>query len=319
MKVGSSLSSNCSQRGKHIVAMLLLLASVVSVAIADNQRLFFSINSHLVDTRLDALVNPNSCSTHVHSVFGNINFASTLSYDDFYDPNWRDDAGKADLTTAHMVPNKSMYWAPSMYIYNPADQLYYIVPSFSRSYYRIEFPDGDLSSLRPFPAFLQLIAGDAKRKTEWTKADTVRDQIKWTVRSNRRQTNYVDHGDWRYLRRNIALVEKEDQLEMAVDFPSCLAVHADGTPVLSSPNFRSHAAYPVNNRCPPDFPYHIPLLDLEVRYDLKAMRELLGRRVVDRIDNWHLSTMDQTGAGAHADFVSGEFVTSRPLACALQF
>jgi hypothetical protein len=37
----------------------------------------------------------------------------------------------------------------------------------------------------------------------------MRDQIKWAVRSNRRQTNYVDHGDWRYLCRNIALVEKK--------------------------------------------------------------------------------------------------------------
>jgi hypothetical protein len=152
---------------------------------------------------------------------------------------------------------------------------------------------------------LQLIAGDAKRKTEWTKADAVRDQIKWTVRSKRRQTNYVDHGDWWYLRRSIALVEKEDQLEMSVHFPSCLAVNADGTPVLSSPNFRSHAVTPVNNICPPDSPYHIPLLDLEVRYDLKAMRAMLGGQVVDKIDNWHLSTMDKTGAGAHADFASG--------------
>jgi hypothetical protein len=107
---------------------------------------------------------------------------------------------------------------------------------------------------------------------------------------------------------------------MSVDFPTCLAVNADGTPVLSSPNFRSHAAYPVNNICPPDFPYHIPLLDLEVRYDLKAMRAMLGREVVDKIDNWHLSTMDKTCAGAHADFVSGALLLQllravAPLVC----
>merc|ERR1711907_801584 len=48
-----------------------------------------------------------------------------------------------------------------------------------------------------------------------------------------------------------------------------------------------------------------PRLDLETRYDLKPMRELLGDDVVNDVNNWRLSTGDDSGAGGHADFVSG--------------
>jgi Domain of unknown function (DUF1996) len=285
--------------------IVLLALTYVATADAIIERLFFSLNAHLVDTRLDPLVNPDSCAAHVHSVFGSIDFASTITRGDFNDPNWQDDTGKADQTTSHIVPNRSMYWAPSLYIYNPADQLYYIVPSFSRSYYRVEYRQGDISSIKPIPQFLRLFVGDASRRTEWADSD-VHDHISWTVRSNRQVTNHIDHGDWRYLRNNPRLAADEDQLEMNIDFPNCLQVNDDGTPVLSSPNFRSHASYADDGLvCPDEFPYHIPIVNLEVRYNLEAMRELLGREVVDNIDAWHMSNLDSSGASAHADFVSG--------------
>jgi Domain of unknown function (DUF1996) len=289
------------------IRFVLLALTYAVTADAISEPLFVSINSHLVDTRLDPLVNPDSCATHVHSVFGSIDFASTITRGDFNDPNWQDDTDKADLTTSHIIPNRSMYWAPSLYIYNPADQQYYIVPSFSRTYYRIEYRQGNISSIQTIPQFLRLIVGDGRRHTEWTDSDTVHDHISWTVRSNRQTTNHIDHGDWRYLRNNPRLVADEDQLEMNIDFPNCLRVHDDdGTPVLTSPDFRSHASYTGDDHlCPDEFPYHIPTVNLEVRYDLQAMRELLGRDVVDNIDKWHLSTLDRSGAGAHADFISG--------------
>jgi Domain of unknown function (DUF1996) len=77
--------------------------------------------------------------------------------------------------------------------------------------------------------------------------------------------------------------------------------------VISSPDLRRHASYMSDdNVCPNEFPYHMPMLNLEVRYDLEAMREVLGRDVVNNIDNWNLSTMAKSGARTHADCVSGE-------------
>lgn len=285
--------------------VVTLLIALSSFAHAITERLFNSVNAHLVDTRLDPLVNPNSCSSHVHSVFGSVNFASTVTRNDLHDPEWQDDTDKAEQTTSHIIPNRSMYWAPSLYIFNPEDELYYIVPSFSRTYYRIEHR-GEVSGINPIPMFLQLIAGNARRTKEWLPTAN-HDDIRWTVRSNRQETNSMEHGDWGYLRRDPQIVADEDQLEMNVIFPNCLQVHDDGTPVISSADYRSHASYAYRNRCPESFPYHIPTVNLEVRYDLEAMRQLLGRDVVNNIDNWYLSTRDSSGAGAHADFVSGKF------------
>jgi hypothetical protein len=49
----------------------------------------------------------------------------------------------------------------------------------------------------------------------------------------------------------------------------------------------------------------IPRLDLEMRYDLSVLRKTLGADIVDDLANWRLSTGDASGAGGHADFVSG--------------
>jgi hypothetical protein len=42
-----------------------------------------------------------------------------------------------------------------------------------------------------------------------------------------------------------------------------------------------------------------------VRYNLKELRESLGDAVVNNVNNWRLSSGDASGAGAHADFISG--------------
>jgi hypothetical protein len=73
-----------------------------------------------------------------------------------------------------------------------------------------------------------------------------------------------------------------------------------------SPDHRSHAAYPDDGlRCPDSHPYRVPVLDLEVRYDLDAVRDQIGDYVVNDTKNWIMSTGDRTGASAHADFIAG--------------
>lgn len=117
-----------------------------------------------------------------------------------------------------------------------------------------------------------------------------------------------EHGDWDYLKEwpeeDIAAML---QLEMNINFPNCLEVR-NGKPRTRSGNFRNHASYSKPDKqleCPDDFPFRIPTLNLEVRYDLKAMRKILPDEVVNNVDNWILSSGDSSGAGAHADFVSG--------------
>lgn len=153
--------------------------------------------------------------------------------------------------------------------------------------------------------------GDASRKSHWQDEETDRDDIRWTLRTiNRGSTDYLQHGDWKYLENSDEL-PNIDAVEMKLQFPECLAIDANGDPLTGSPDWRSHAHYSIawdrtrQSFCPESHPYQIPLLDLEVRYVLDPMRELLGVDHVNNVSNWVFSSGDKSGAGGHADFVNG--------------
>lgn len=296
-----------------LLSAFLFVSLLIGLPISSysaSERLFSQNVGLLVDTRLDPLVNPGTCSSHVHSVYGNANFAATITPDMLLDDgDWRNTNDKYNQTTSAFIPNLSMYWAPSLYILY--EDMYHLVPSFARPYYRITLRgDGDASRVNPYPPFLRMIVGDASRKTAWEPWETDRDNIRWTLLTiNSVDTNHIDHGDWSYLVDNLDLVGQSNQVEMKLHFPECLAVDEDGTPITSSDNYRDHATYITGwdrNRksyCPEDFPYQIPMLDLEVRYNLDHMRKILPLDVVNDVRNWCLSTSDDSGAGGHADFV----------------
>lgn len=299
----------------RLVAIFSVLLVAPLRCNAVNTRLFATTNGHLVDARIDPIVNRNTCSGHVHSVYGNRKFDERVNKNDVTDSNWRDDTGKEDQTTSNIIPNLSMYWAPSMYIYFPPNETYHLVPSFSRSYYRAFHPPGNFTAIHPFPPFMRFVVGDASRKTPWGAAE-VHDDIRWTLTThNRVTTNSIDHGDWLYLRDEPELPNRQE-LEMNVNFPDCLRLNNQGAPARTSPNYRIHGEYSKppsqtdyddpNAYCNPiTYPYQVARLTLEVRYRIGEMRDVLGADVVNDIDNWYLSTGDNTGAGAHADFVNG--------------
>jgi len=298
----------------RLLLMIVCLSDIlVNFGHAAKPRLFAQNVGLLVDTRLDPLVNPGTCSGHVHSVFGNAQFNATVHADVLEDDDWENTEGKENQTTSEFIPNLSIYWAPSLYIWSEDSQKYYLVPSFARTYYKIRVKgDDDRTNVNAYPEFLRLIVGDASRMTSWELGNTDRDNIRWTLTTlNRDSTNYEDHGDWSYLVNNPDVATR-NQLEMNLLFPDCLEVDSLGNPITESANFRSHAAYSSSNWdssrqtfCPVSHPYRVPFLKLEVRYNIGPMRNLLGADVVNDVSNWRLSTGDASGAGAHADFISG--------------
>eukprot|EP00555_Chaetoceros_dichaeta_P012981 CAMPEP_0198265106 /NCGR_PEP_ID=MMETSP1447-20131203/20280_1 /TAXON_ID=420782 /ORGANISM="Chaetoceros dichaeta, Strain CCMP1751" /LENGTH=394 /DNA_ID=CAMNT_0043954395 /DNA_START=71 /DNA_END=1252 /DNA_ORIENTATION=- len=293
-------------------SLLLLLSCLSNVTVtAKTVKVFAQNVGLLVDTRLDPLVNPGTCSSHVHSVYGNAQFGATVDEDVFEDDDWRNTEGKINRTTSELTANLSLYWAPSLYIWD--GQEHHLVPSFARPYYRMKVnSDGDRSKVHPFPKFLRLIVGDASRKNAWEPQDTDRGDIRWTLTTlNRGSTNYLEHGDWSYLLDNSAVADR-GQVEMNLNFPECLEIDDNGTPKTESIGFRSHAASSLERYdssrqsfCPVSHPYQIPRLNLEVRYSIGDMRDRLGEGIVNNVRNWRLSTNDSSGAGAHADFISG--------------
>lgn len=85
-------------------------------------------------------------------------------------------------------------------------------------------------------------------------------------------------------------------LWMSVMFPQCVKVDADGYPVPTSADHKSHVANPVGGKCPASHPYAIPKITQVFKY------------VVEPGQLLRLSS-DQHGApagtSAHADWVNG--------------
>jgi len=261
----------------------------------DTNTLFAVRLAPLVDVRLDPIVNPGTCSSHVHSVFGAASFGKSITDSDLQ---------SSVETSANVLPNKSLYWAPAMYVYDPATQLFRLIPTYARAYYR--FNERFLKDTNPFPLNFRVVVGNAKRKSKYEPGEA-RDDISWTQKGSRRDTNSQDHSSWdEYIEAFGYRTDPEEYLEMNVNFPECIATDAIGKPTLDSDDHRSHMAYVERNEpCPVSHPYRVPRVNLEVRYELDKLVESLGKDVVQDPSNWFLSNGDHTGAGAHADFVSG--------------
>ena len=261
----------------------------------DTNTLFAVRLAPLVDVRLDPIVNPGTCSSHVHSVFGAASFGKRITDSDLQ---------SSVETSANVLPNKSLYWAPSMYVYDPATQLFRLIPTYARAYYR--FNERFLQDTNPFPINFRVVVGNAKRKSKYEPGEA-RDDISWLQKGSRRDTNSQDHSSWdEYIEAFGYRTDPEEYLEMNVNFPECIAIDAMGKPTLDSDDHRSHMAYVERNEpCPVSHPYRVPRLNLEVRYELDKLVESLGKDVVQDPSNWFLSNGDHTGAGAHADFISG--------------
>lgn len=262
----------------------------------DTNTLFAVRLAPLVDTRLDPIVNPGTCSSHVHSVFGAASFGKSISNADLQ---------SSVETSSNVQPNKSLYWAPSMYLYDPHSELFYLIPTYARAYYR--FNDRFLQVTKPFPLNFRVVVGNAKRQSKFNPGEA-RDDISWTQKGSRRDTNSQDHSSWdEYVEAFGYRTDPEGYLEMNINFPECIATDELGKPLLDSEDHRSHMAYVVRNAepCPASHPYRVPKINLEVRYELDRMVDSLGKEVVQNPSNWFLSTGDHSGAGAHADFISG--------------
>jgi len=86
-----------------------------------------------------------------------------------------------------------------------------------------------------------------------------------------------------------------EEVEFEINYPNCLAVDADGEPVLSSDDNISHTAFSDGGDCPDSHPYRIPRLQIDLEFDL------------DIDTDWRLSSdhegMEQ-GASLHADYMA---------------
>ena len=191
--------------------------------------------------------------SHDHTFFG------ALSADAFSTPRTlRDDA-----TTCQRAEDTASYWAPTLLRGNRS-----VEPFDAEFYYRRR----TVARLRPFPAGLQIVAGDANARAPQSLRVTFWDCGKHGgVAPTSRVPTCPNDGP--------------KSLRLNVRFPDCW----DGRR-LDSRDHRAHMAYSLGGACPRTHPVAVPSLEIVIQYPIAG-----GRGI-------QLSSRGQFSG--HADFVN---------------
>jgi len=202
----------------------------------------------------DPIVHPGQPdATHLHVFWGN---TTTDAYST--------EASLLDAPRSSCeggLNNRSAYWMPA--VFNAAGEA--LIPEAAITYYKSFGHDDsfDRTTIQPIPNGLEMIANE----------------------------QVLNGGPWN-LQVGAAVVRGVDVTRFNISFPQCLAVHADGAPVLSSPApHTDHLAYAAGgdqpNDCPESHPFRIPQVLYNVRY------------AVDFDSGWSLSS-----EMLHADYIA---------------
>ncbi|PIL30120.1 hypothetical protein GSI_07738 [Ganoderma sinense ZZ0214-1] len=262
-------------------AKLLSVAALVAAANAEHW--IFGGSRPIITTRLDSIVNPDAIGSHVHSIVGASRFKNV------YDA---DDLTQSKCTTIPVQPDKSNYWAPTLFHRDQqTGQLTPMKTGFNIYYLMRPGPKNE--PIKAFPKGLRMVAGDSTRRTY--NASSFADQAVSFVCLDYSGAHNND-PDWAE-RPNFFDHTCPDGMRAQVFFPSCW----DGVN-LDSADHKSHLAYPIQNYnsgdCPSTHPVHLVSLFYEMFVS------------VDEYSYWGAGTWvfangDTTGYGHHGDFQNG--------------
>jgi hypothetical protein len=143
---------------------------------------------------------------------------------------------RAASTTCRRQADTAAYWAPTLFVGGDA-----ATPTVAVAYYRRL----TTAPVKPFPAGLQIVAGNSK-----------------ATRPQSLLATYWDCGDLVNVPRSSGVPDCPDgsSLSLHVNFPDCW----DAKSLLSED--QKHLRYSINARCPKAFPVALPALSLVLRY-----------------------------------------------------
>jgi hypothetical protein len=233
-----------------------------------------------MNTRLDPLMMPGKCNSHMHSVFGSSHFGAAVTLDDMT-------LGHNELanTTCNIPADGSMYWAPSLYFHNRTENKYYIVPSYLKAYY---FNRGDTQPLHKMPIGLRMIRGNPYRKTPLVHEHSIKnDTVNLFWYGSNDTGGFPDFLD--------------EDWQPRIMFPNCWDGKNLETAIRGQ---NTHMAFrdESNGLCPASHPLRVPQLFTEVNYQIGSFAN--HHPEVLRSD-FMLATGDKKGWGAHVDYISG--------------
>ncbi len=226
---------------------------------------FFCVPSHF--SYDDPVVYPGQPGrAHLHMFFGNVDVDANSTSDSI--------ANTGRTSCDGGITNRSAYWIPALF--NENDEV--VLPRFINSYYKSWVTDR--SQLRPIPPGLQILANDQVPGSSGVVVSKVEQDL-WGASIR---------------------VSPHDGLTVEILFPDCVAVDANGQPILSSPGGTRHVAY-SSGGCPRSHPYNIPQLTQIVNWDN-----------VPFDSDWYFASdpMNGTrkGRSVHADYMAGWTIES---------
>jgi len=213
----------------------IFAAAAVRGAAATSMKIDFLT---MADVRTDPIINPKGLSAHVHRFFGANVAAPSTQFKDLRN---------AKGNTGNVEENKSLYWHPSIYKYDPETKKFTMQKtSLFSSYYIWE-----TGKTKAFPEGLKFIGGgmgylkDSRQNAECVMPGKCPndDCTRWN-------DFFPPHTC--------------EELEMSMVMPSCW----NGKD-LDSPDHRSHMAYPENGdpdgACPDSHPVRLPQMRIFTR------------------------------------------------------
>lgn len=232
-----------------------------------------------------SIVNPGVVSGHVHSIVGGSNFDKSMTYES---------TQASGCTTAAVSVDKSNYWTPQLYYYDPKATTYEAIPIDVVNTYYLPRAGKD-GKVQAFPDGLRMISGSPFRR-DYNSARPDDNAVSYVC------LDYAGghKGDPEWAQRNSFFNHNcPNGMRAQVFFRSCW----DGVN-LDSADHMSHMAWPSGGvdggECPKSHPVRLVSLFYEFIY-----------RVQDFPHNgaagptWVFANGDTTGYGMHGDFLNG--------------
>ncbi|MEY8830112.1 DUF1996 domain-containing protein [Sedimentitalea sp. XS_ASV28] len=189
---------------------------------------FFCVPTHY--SYDDPVVYPGiEGAAHLHMFFGNTDVTAYSTSESIIN------SGRSSCDGG--ITNRSAYWIPALF--NEAGEV--VLPTLVNNYYKSWVTDR--SKINPIPQGLQILANDDVLGSSGVAVSSVNEEI-WSATFR---------------------VFPDDGLTVEIRFPDCVAVDANGDPILTSPGGTSHVAYSAGS-CPASHPYTIPQLTQNLKW-----------------------------------------------------
>lgn len=228
-------------------------------------------------------------AAHLHMFWGNTNVdACTVSNKPSNPSDPFELSERGGGTCQGFEMNRSSYWMPAL-LDGGAVPRHVIVPESIIIYYK----SARYQDVHPIPRGTQLVGGNIAPGGTPGSSFVPRYELFWSCGGqDGSQHPELDH---------IPTDCDKPQINATIRMPQCLAVDAQGEPVLTSADYMSHtASVPDDQACPASHPYRIPELTYLVYWPNGT--DHLGAGV----ENWRLtSDTGVPGGSLHGDWLAG--------------